>query len=426
MQPTTEAERIDSLDELRGFALLGILLLNILGFGLPSAAYSFAGFDLDGTLNSDLIAWASVELLAEGAMRGLFSMLFGAGVLLFAEGATGTSGKSAALHYRRTFWLLAFGLFDGYVLLWNGDILVSYALAGAVLYWVRNLRVSTLLILAGLLLFLMSALHLLIADQMSAGRQASLSIEQTRAGEPVDEALLQQAAVWEDFSASYFPTSEEVEEELVARRGSYSSAFVWNLQANTEMLLFVLPVFLFWDALAFMLIGMALFKLGVLQGRRTDAFYLRLMLAGFAVGLLVNSSEVWGAVSSGMELTRVFAQMQWTYHFGRLGMSLGYIGLLLLLWRQARLLRLRRLLAATGRMALTNYLLQSLICLILFTGAGLALVGELSRAELYPLVFGIWAFQLAFSRWWLARFRFGLLEWVWRALTYGRLPPLVR
>ncbi|MCB1683369.1 MAG: DUF418 domain-containing protein [Pseudomonadales bacterium] len=426
MQPTTEAERIGSLDELRGFALLGILLLNILGFGLPSAAYSFPGFDLDGTLTADLIAWASVELFAEGAMRGLFSMLFGAGVLLFTQGASGTGGRDAGLHYRRTFWLLAFGLFDGYVLLWNGDILVSYALAGAVLYWMRNLSARTLLVLAGVLLILMSVLHLFIADQMSAGRLASLTIEQTTAGVRVDESLQQQAAVWEDFSTSYFLTSGEVAAELEARRGSYASAFSWNLQANTEMLLFVLPVFLFWDALAFMLIGMALFKLGVLQGGRTDKFYLGLMLAGFSVGLLVNGIEVWRGISSGMELTSIFAQMQWTYHLGRLGMSLGYVGLLLLLWRQARLAQFRRLLAATGRMALSNYLLQSLICLFLFTGAGLALVGELSRAELYPIVFGIWVFQLAFSRWWLGRFRFGLLEWVWRALTYGRLPPLVR
>ena len=122
LQPVAETKRIESLDVLRGFALLGILLLNILGFGLLSASYSNPAADLADGSDLDLAVWASVELFAEGAMRCLFSMLFGAGVVLFT---TGGRGKSGVLHYKRTFWLLAFGLFDGYLLLWNGDILYT-------------------------------------------------------------------------------------------------------------------------------------------------------------------------------------------------------------------------------------------------------------------------------------------------------------
>ena len=135
MPPVNESHRIQSLDVLRGFSLLGILLLNILGFGLVSASYSNPGFDRVNSASINVTVWAAVELFGEGAMRGLFSLLFGAGVLLFT---TGSSGKSGSLHYRRTFLLLLFGLFDAYVLLWNGDILTTYAVAGFMLYPLRN------------------------------------------------------------------------------------------------------------------------------------------------------------------------------------------------------------------------------------------------------------------------------------------------
>ena len=124
--PTSETSRIESLDVFRGFALLGILLLNIIGFGMLSPAYSNPGFDLQSSGAASLWAWVTIELFAEGTMRCLFSILFGAGVVLFT---TGESAKSGWIHYRRTFWLLMFGLFDAYILLWNGDILVAYALA---------------------------------------------------------------------------------------------------------------------------------------------------------------------------------------------------------------------------------------------------------------------------------------------------------
>ena len=118
--------------------------------------------------------------------------------------------------------------------------------------------------------------------------------------------------------------------------------------------------------------------------------------------------------------------MQPTYHFGRLGMAFGYMGLIVLLVRAARASWLTSRLAAVGRMALTNYLLHSLICAIVFTGAGFALVGELSRASMYIVVLGIWIFQLAISPWWLDRYRFGPVEWLWRTLTYGKLPRFAR
>lgn len=139
--PVTEADRIQTLDILRGFALLGILIMNIIGFGMVSAAYTAPGLINETSL--DNLLWFISEFFAEGSMRGLFSILFGAGVILFLGRSTEGRGW---LHYKRTFWLLMFGLFNGYILMWSGDILVTYALCGFVLYFFRNVSANKLLI----------------------------------------------------------------------------------------------------------------------------------------------------------------------------------------------------------------------------------------------------------------------------------------
>ncbi len=418
-QPTVD--RIASLDVLRGFALLGILLLNIIGFGLVSTAYSNppAGFSHP----ADPFVWGGVELFAEGAMRCLFSILFGAGVVLFT---TGAAGKSASLHYRRNFWLLLIGLFDAYVLLWNGDILINYALCGALLYLVRNASPGRLLITAGVLIGLMSLMYTGTGMGMGAAKQAAAQVAAAADKSTLPAQVLEGAATWEDFAGGFVGSPEQDAAELAARQHSYASAFAWNVPKTNEMLTFVMPVVLFWDALAMMLLGMALYKYGVLQGERSSAFYKRLMLIGFACGLLVNGYEVYRAFAGDFALLSVFAQAQPTYHIGRLGMAMGYLGLVMLLLRGDLLGRLYDGLAAVGRMALTNYLLHSLLCLFIFTGAGFGLVGELHRWQLYFVVVGIWLLQLWLSPWWLARYRFGPVEWLWRGLTYGAWPALKR
>ena len=182
-------------------------------------------------------------------------------------------------------------------------------------------------------------------------------------------------------------------------------------------------MFIFPDAFVVMLLGMALFKLGVLQGDRSTGFYLRLMIAGFMVGLTANTYEIWRAWSSGYDVLQAMNILQPTYHIGRVGNALGWLGLIVLLYKNFGLgVRL----AAVGRMALTNYLMHSVICLLIFSGLGFGLVGELARAELYLVVIGIWILQLLYSPWWLAHFHYGPVEWLWRSLTYGALPAFRR
>jgi uncharacterized protein len=425
-QPTVESNRIESLDVFRGFALLGILLLNIIGFGLFSPSYSYPAFDLANSGSASLVTWTGIELFAEGAMRCLFSILFGAGVLLFT---TGDNARSGLTHYRRTFWLLVIGLFDAFILLWNGDILVTYALAGALLYLARHKSVRALITFASILLLLMSILHLLTGFGLSYFYQAYKDVAAADVrGEltTVTEEQKELAQGWQDFISDFELNDEQIEAERTARSESYVSAFNWNAKKTVEVYRFVLPLYLFWDALAMMLLGMALYKANVLQAERSRGFYLKLMLAGFTAGLMINGYEVAHAYSNQFSIFSTFAQMQPSYHFGRLGMALGYIGLLGLICKSGVLQAVTSRLAAVGRMALTNYLMHSLICAILFTGLGFGLIGQFTRAELYGIVIAIWLLQLGFSPFWLRHYRFGPIEWLWRALTYGKLPKFRR
>ena len=443
--PITSSERIEALDTLRGFALLGILLLNILGFGLPQILY-FVPIDVV-TSQLDFVVWASVELFAEGAMRALFSMLFGVGVVLFT---TGSAAKSGSLHYRRTFWLFGFGVFNAFVLLWPGDILMVYALAGALLYLVREVSGKRLLIAATVFLLVISCFYLVLNVGLSTGRVAANEIakmelssagqiaenegvaidgrgesERSSSTEPsskISPETREMAASWQDFSSQFDPSSASRELEIAQRTTSYMDAAEWAWPRSMETLLVNLPLFLFWDALFMMLLGMALFKLGVFQAEMTNRSYVLMMVLGFSLGLAVNAYEIHRAWSNQFDIMSTFSYFQFSYQFGRLGMAFGYIGLIMLVIKHNMLSRLCRRFAAVGRMALTNYLAHSLIALILFSGAGFSLLGELSRAQLYWVVAGIWLLQLYWSPWWLARFQFGPIEWLWRFLTYGSKP----
>lgn len=422
--PTSETNRIESLNVFRGFALLGILLLNIIGFGLLSPSYSNPGFGLQSGQMANIATWATVELFAEGTMRCLFSMLFGAGVILFT---TGPSGKSGWTHYKRTFWLLMFGLFDAYILLWNGDILVTYALAGALLYLARDASVRSLLVTAGCLIVLMSLFHAATQFALGESFKAHQQVEAAQlAGEPIEPNLVTMANEWQAFYQDFSLDSDKQKEELEARTSSYLSAFMWNADKNAEVYAFVVPVFLFWDALAMMLVGMALYKAGVLQAARSRSFYLKLMVIGFSTGLLINGFEVYNAYSHNFDVFATFAQMQPTYHLGRLAMAFGYFGLLGWICLSGFLQAFTSRLAAVGRMALTNYLMHSLIGALIFTGMGLGTLGQWQRFEIYGIVIATWVLQLWLSPLWLKHYRFGPVEWLWRTLTYGTAPQFKR
>ena len=421
---TTEGDRIESLDVLRGFALLGILLLNIIGFGLVSAAFIDPGIYIKPYEGIDFLVWALIELTSEGTMRTLFSILFGAGVVLFVSGS---QAKSGWLHYRRTFWLLLFGLCDLYVLLWYGDILITYALGAAILWLIRNWSPKRLMLLAAFLLVLGTLQSLVFKSGLEMTREAAEKVELAeRTGQEIDPQSLEIADNWFEFKRTSLLNSEQIQMEIDERSASYWSAFEHNLVKANEAIFFTIPALFLLDALMMMVVGMALYKLGVLELKREAGFYLKMMCVGLTVGLLINAYEIWVCVRSGMDVLETNPYMRPTYHAGRLALGLGYLGAILYVIQVGWLQSIRVRLAAVGRMALTNYLMQSLFGLLVFSGAGLGLVGQLSWSQIYLVVVAIWVFQLILSPWWLSRFYFGPVEWLWRLLTYLKLPVMRR
>lgn len=421
--PVDDSARIDSLDVLRGVAILGILLLNVTGFGLPMgyADPTVSG----GATGPDLWAWITTSVFFEGTMRGLFTLLFGAGVVLFTSRAERVNPTIAAdLHVRRMLWLVAFGLVNSHVLLWSGDILFEYGLVGLVLYAFRKAQPKTLFVIAAVCFAILVGRGVLEArDAAQLRADASLATAVQASGAALTAEQQQTVDDWQERLAEMKPPPAELRKDVEAMRGGFASAWA---KVTDDILWWRTEFFYrygFLENLGTMLIGVALFALGALQGRWSTRRYALLALGGYGLGLTINVLETAAIVRSGFDPIVVNWVGVGTYELGRVPTTLGHVGLVMLVWRSGAFAGACRRLAAVGRMAFTNYLTQSMICTLLFTGVGLGLYGQLRRHELYYVVAAIWIAQLAWSPWWLARFRYGPFEWAWRCLTYRERQP---
>lgn len=394
--------RIVSLDVLRGFALLGILVMNIQLFAMPFAAYQnpTAFGDLTGI---NLGVWTLSHGLFALKFVTLFSILFGAGIALFADRIEARGGRPAGLHYRRMGWLLVFGMAHAY-LFWSGDILVGYAVCGSVVYLLRRCRPRTLVV-AGAALFSVASLVFLLLG-------AVLSLPDIP-----DEAI-------QEVEAGWAPEGAELDAEIAAYRGSWSEQQPQRIQHTLAAQTSTLLLMLCWFSGGLMLIGMALYRSGVLSAERNDGFYARLATIGFLIGAPLIGFGIWWNFAGGWSWERsMFFGSQFNY-WGAVPMALGYLGVVMLAARRRILPGFQMRLAAVGRMAFTNYLLQTVLCTTIFYGHGLGLFGSVERYQQLLIVFVVWALQLWLSPIWLRRYSYGPLEWLWRTLTYGRLPRL--
>lgn len=422
-RPTEPSERITSLDVLRGFALLGILLMNIVGFGLYHAAYdnpTSAG----GATGANLWTWIVLHVVAEGKMRCLFSLVFGASVVLLTRRLEGRP-DSGDIYYRRTLWLLLFGVVHAY-LLWQGDILYPYALCALALYPFRRMPPKHLLTIGVTALVLLSAFNITRGFLRRADLvDAKAAVAKAERNETLTDEEKSVKEDWEKMLKRRNPSEEELRKNADKWQGGFISVVKargtlvndWNATAYYHPWNF--------DIWGMMFIGMALFKYGVLSARKSIRFYLLLMLAGYAIGGAVNSYTAWLLVKSNFDpVTHTFSFC--VYDLGRLSVALGHLGLIMILCQRGWLAFLTSRLGAVGQMAFTNYIMTSAICAFIFTGYGLGLYGELERYQLYYVVAGISVFQLVVSPIWLRHYRFGPLEWCWRALTYWKRPTLRR
>ena len=395
VRPIQAAERYESLDLLRGLALLGILVMNIQLFSMPFAA-SINPTALGDRGPVDFAIWLASHLLFDQKYMTIFSLLFGAGILIMTTRTAERGGRPAALHYRRMFWLLVFGLLHAY-LVWYGDILVLYAVCGAVVYLLRGRRPLTLLVIGLLVLSVESVL-------MIGG---GLSIR----GAP-PEAI-------QEFTDFFAPGPAALQEEIAAFQGGWLTQMPQRVQYSWEFHTFELWIWGIWRAGGLMLVGMALFKWGVVTGERSVGFYARLAILGFAIGLPIVAVGVarmqarnWEAIYS------FFLSGQFNY-WGSIPVSLGWIGLFLVVWKSGVLLGLVSRLVAVGRTAFSGYILTSIICTFIFYGHGLGWFGTVGRPGQLLVTIAVWMTLLIVAPLWLSRYRFGPLEWLWRSLTYG-------
>jgi len=399
--PTPEPERIRSLDVLRGVAVLGILVMNIQSFSMIGAAYMnpTAYGDLEGV---NFLVWLGSHLLADQKFMTIFSILFGAGIVLMSDRLNRTGAKPAGRHYRRMAWLAVFGLLHAH-LLWFGDILFSYAICGMILFPLRSLSPR--------IHFIIGAAMLVVPSLAMSAMGLSLPFW------PESKVAVQMA--------EWAPGAEKISEELATYRGGWFQQFPHRSELALQFQVFFFPLFAFWRAGGLMLIGMALYRWGVLSAQRSGMAYGRMVGIGLVVGLpIIVGGVVWN-FAQGWDLSSMFLGMQFNY-WASLFVSAAWIGVVMLVCRRWGGARWLRPLAATGQMALTNYLMQTIICTTIFYGHGLGYFGEFSRVQQVLTVLGVWAFQLAASPLWLANFRYGPFEWLWRCLTYGGLQPLRR
>lgn len=426
LSPVSQQERIQALDVARGVAVLGVLLMNIWAFAGPQAFFDYplAIADRPGV---PVATWVVIHTLFEGSQRTLLSLLFGAGALLALTRFEQTAPSAArGAYYRRSFVLIAFGLLNAYVFMWPADILFVYGLASLCLYPLRKLATRTLVVIALVALAVPAVLRAMeVADLRALEAAYGPAIAARERGETLSEEQEKIIAGWEKALKKARPSADD--EKTVADIRTMQTgtlAEVAARQARVSLILQTVVAANWWflDALAMMILGMVLCRSGMLTQRLPRSRYLALIAGGFAIGLPLAAWQTWTMLAGGFHPVDVQVA-KLGYDLRRLGMALGYLGLVLLLCQAAAGHALKRALANAGRLALTNYLTQSILCALIFYGFGLGLYGQVTGYQLYFVVAAIWALQLTWSSWWLRSFRIGPFEWLWRSLIYRHPQP---
>ena len=402
--------RLVTLDGLRGVAVMGILLMNVNAFAMPFPAYDDpAAYGPMGW--QDVALWATEFVLVDGKMRAIFSALFGASLLLVAVRAEAAGRSAARTSYARLGTLLLFGLAHA-CLVWDGDILVLYALVGLVAFPLRTLPIERLLVLAFMLMGMQAAI-------LALHFQALALLEHAAQTPGAADAVV---AAWRDVADQIGrPSPGPLTADLALHRGPWrplAAALADGEAASIgQQLLFAGP-----ETLGLMLLGMAGLRSGLLAGGWPAPRLRRIAAAGYAMGLPPLAALAWRLARDGFPplMTATVADLatmplRWL-------VAAAHAALIILLLNKGGG-RLGAPIVAAGRMAFSNYLGTSLVMTALFDGWGLGLYGRIERWMLPAFVLGAWVLMLAWSRPWLGRFAHGPLEWLWRSLARGRPVP---
>jgi uncharacterized protein len=415
------AQRIHTLDVLRGIAICGILLMNIHGMG-DVADYPLTRFPAGWT--GEWIAWGVQTLFVQGAMRGLFTMLFGASMVIMLRRAEGADASPQPLDIwvRRSLALMAFGVAQWLLFLWPGEILWNYGISGLFLLAFRAARPRTLLLAAALLTAGLAANAALWTHQQAAqleqGQAAGLRAARGQAVTSDDRAAI---LAEQEHRASIRPTAAE-RAERIAQRTHAITLLHWSggywMRENLTITGWVDIA----ESISFMLVGMALFRLGILTGAAPAATYWRMAIGGYAGGLLLRGLHVALLARTGLDMGSpaapgwAWVAMEAAFEPARLLVTIGHVGVAVLAFRagwfgQAVTLR------ALGRMTLSVYCLQSILGALIFYAAGY--VGAFTLPQLWLIAVAIWAISAMLCRWWLAHHEMGPAERLLRRIAYG-------
>ena len=402
------SNRIVTLDVIRGIAVMGIFSVNIIAFAMIFPAYmNPAAMGLEG--EADLITWFANFIAIDGKMRSLFSMLFGASMLLVIDRAVASGESGAKVHYRRMIVLAVIGLLHFYFI-WFGDILFLYAVIGMVAYLFRKKAARSLLIWS-------AGFFLLNAAMMAA---SSAYFRSAQAEATAADATQEEIKEWGKASNWGTQSKEKTARDIAIHRGSAVERAGHMLGDRTFEpfggLIFFGP-----ETLALMLLGMAGYKSGFLTGQWSDRRYRTVALWTLSVGAVASALIAYSTWRSNFDLPTVFFNLVVAQLPFRIMMALGYAALIILVFREAGWVRDR--FAAVGRAAFTNYLGTSIIAALIFYGDGLGLYARLSRFEAWLVVPLVWLVMLIWSKPWLDRFHYGPFEWLWRSLARGKVQP---
>ena len=407
-------DRIISIDVLRGFAVLGILIMNITSFAMPSMAY-FSPVVYDPTLLNHIFYGFS-HIIADQKFMAIFSMLFGASTILFIDSAIKKVKNHWILFYSRNFWLLIIGWLHSYYI-WYGDVLFIYATCSFLLFFFKKITPKKQFVL-GIIIYLIPtfsnyATFEYVIDHLPQTEQDVI----IKHWNPPDEILKQELDAYRGpykkqvrYRARMWASSD--------KKDDYSG----GIGAGIIGLSFLID--LFSRSFGMMLIGMACFSWGIFSNSKNVSFYKKMIVYGFGIGLPLSMI--------GLYLT-YFYDWNWKYiqFLGRIPnniatpfIAFGYIGFIMLCTKNKYFKPLQARLEAIGKTALTSYIIQSVIATFIFYGIGLGLFGYLNRISQAMVMLLIWVFLLIVCPLWLRKFRYGPLEWIWRTLTYMRVIPL--
>jgi uncharacterized protein len=454
------SQRLFSLDVLRGIALLGILVISIWEFGGFSTneqnRLRLLGKGVDFNL------FASTLLLFEGKMRALFSLVFGAGIVLYMQKPNQPGLPSTQeLYIRRQMWLMGFGVINAFLFLWPGDILFQYGVMGILLFPFFRMGKKGLLIAAIIVTLIycgkmywfydddhksykkFKAITLVeeknkkdsaaqhIKDSLSGMSKADLKKSDSLFKERTKLNAIQQRdkSRWEGLvkGLKYDSTKGGEKAEKKAMQGSYATVWKYLYQRSQGKEAAWLYRIGIWDIGSMMFLGMALLGFGFFSNRMSNTTYVLLAVVGIAAGVLL------ALLRMDLQHTKMLDYVKYLnkkaippnqfFPIERLCMALGYASLVMLLIRSKLLQWLWYALAATGRLAFTNYFMQTLLCTFFFYGYGFGYFGRLSQMELYFFVAEIWLVQIVFSVFWVRYYQYGPVEWLWRCLVHRKRFP---